>query len=140
MKALRDRWIPNHPTNSIIHSANNGMEDLVVLDLIDQYLHWWRSGYIMTLFQREDVEAICRIPLSRRYVADSIVWIHNKKGRFIVKSAYKVAREILRGPNWAECSSGCAGKRDGLPYGSFISQIRSRCLNGEHVIIFCQHE
>lgn len=115
------------------------MEDLLVSDLIDQDLHWWRSDYIMTLFQREDAELICRIPLSRSYVADSIVWIHNKNGRFIVKSAYKVAREMLRGSNWAECSSGCAGKRYGLPYGNFISLIRSRCSDGEHVIIFCQH-
>ncbi|KAL4610617.1 hypothetical protein ACB092_08G063900 [Castanea dentata] len=109
IKVLRDRWIPNHLTNSI-HATNNGMKDLLVSNLIDQDLHWWRSDYIMTLFQREDAEAICKIPLSKRYVVDSIVSIHNKNGRFIVKSAYKVAKEILRGPNWAECSSDCAGK------------------------------
>ena len=99
IKVLRDRWIPNHPTNSIIHSANDGMEDLLVSDLIDQDLHWWRSDYIINLFQREDAEAICKIPLSRRYVVDSIVWVHNKSGRFTVKSGYKVAEEILRETN-----------------------------------------
>ena len=64
----------------------------------------------MTLFEKEDVEAICRIPLSRRYVSDSLVWLHNKKGLFIVKSAYKVAREIMRGVDVVVCSRGCAGK------------------------------
>jgi len=65
----------------------------------------------MTLFEKEDAEAICRIPLSRRYMSDSLVWLHNKKGLFTVKSTYKVAREIMRGADVAECSRGCAGKR-----------------------------
>ena len=45
----------------------------------------------MSMFHREDVEANCRIPLSRRYVPDAIIWLHNKNGLFSVKSAYRVA-------------------------------------------------
>nr|POF27312.1 hypothetical protein CFP56_25568 [Quercus suber] len=40
-------------------------------------------------------EAICRIQLSRRDVEDTIIWLHHKKGLFIVKSAYMVTREVL---------------------------------------------
>ena len=65
----------------------------------------------MSMFQREDAEAICRISLSHRYVPDSIVWLHNKNGLFTSKSVYKVARTILRGEDWTENSSGCAGKK-----------------------------
>ena len=43
--------------------------------------------------------------------SDSIVWLHNKKAMFTVKSAYKVAREVMRGGTVAESSRGCAGKR-----------------------------
>lgn len=65
----------------------------------------------MEMFDKEDAEAICRISLSRRYVDDSTVWLPTKKGLFIVKSTYKVARELMRRENMAESSNGCAGKR-----------------------------
>ena len=65
----------------------------------------------MTLFEKEDAKAICRIPLSRRYVADSLVWLPNKKMLFTVRSAYKMARELMKGVDLAECSKGYVGKR-----------------------------
>ena len=70
---LGDKWIPNYPSNSIIHSAKEDLRDALVSELINQELHLWRSDFIMEVFEKEDVEAICRIPLSRRYVEDSIV-------------------------------------------------------------------
>ena len=36
--------------------------------------------------------------------------MHHKKGLFTVKSAYKVAKEVLHGGNLAESSRGCVGK------------------------------
>ena len=65
----------------------------------------------MEMFYKEDAEAICRIPLSRRDVDDSILQLPNKKGLFIVKSAYKVARELMQRENVAKSSGGCARKR-----------------------------
>ena len=44
-----DKWIPNYPSNKILHPVN--------LDL-----HWWRRDIIMERFNRDEVEAICRIP------------------------------------------------------------------------------
>ena len=79
--------------------------------LIDQELHSWRSKFIMNMFEQEDAEAICRIQLSRRDVEGTIIWLHHKKGLFIVKSTYKVAREVLQGENIAESSRGCVGRR-----------------------------
>ena len=66
---------------------------------------------IMGMFHREDAKAICRIPLSRRSVLDSIFWLHNRSGNFSVKSAYKLARHIQLHGDKAETSSGCVGKR-----------------------------
>ena len=65
----------------------------------------------MEMFYKEDAEAICRIPLSRRDVDDSILQLPNKKGLFTVKSAYKVARVLLQRENVAKSSGGCARKR-----------------------------
>ena len=95
-RVLGDKRIPNYPTNSIIHSAKEDIKDALVSDLINQELHLWRSDFIMEMFEKEDAKAICRIPLSRRYVEDSIVWLPNKKRMFIVKFAYKVTRELMR--------------------------------------------
>lgn len=108
---LGDKWIPNYPTNSIIHSAKEDVRDALVSDPINQELHFWRTNWIMKMFDKEDAKAMCRIPLSRRYVDDSILWLPNKKGLFIVKSTYKVARELMRRENVVESSDGCAGKR-----------------------------
>ena len=65
----------------------------------------------MAQFNREEGEAICDIPLSRRQVSDSVYWQHNKDGIFTVKSAYKVVRALLKKEDWAESSSGNGGCR-----------------------------
>jgi len=49
----------------------------------------------MENFQRKDANAICKIPLSRRRVADSVVWMHTKNGAYSVRSAYHVARRVM---------------------------------------------
>ena len=87
-----DRWIPNHPTNKIMHPPNDDVEDWVVSDLIDHDLHAWRTDVVMALFHSEDADAICKIPLSRRYVSYSIIWLHNNNGKFTDKFAYRVAQ------------------------------------------------
>ena len=91
----------------------------------------------MSTFHREDAEAICRIPLSRRNVSDSITWIYNTNGNFTVKLAYKVARKIQRGGDRAGISSGYVGKRFGLHYGSSDSQIKSKSSAGGHAMTSC---
>ena len=83
---------------------------MAVVELIDQELHAWRFEFILDMFEQADAEAICRIQLSRRDVEDTLIWMHHKKGFFTVKSAYKVAREVLHGGNLAESSRGCVGK------------------------------
>ena len=47
-------------------------------------------------FQRLDVEAILRIPLSRRYVPDVLVWMYNKNGIYSVRSGYHTTRMLLK--------------------------------------------
>ena len=110
ISVVGDRWLSNHPTNKIMHPRHELVEDLAVSDLINLELHAWRRDMIMGMFLREDAKAICRIPLSRRSVLDSIIWIHNKNGKFAVKSAYKLARRTQLHGDRAETSSGCAGK------------------------------
>lgn len=41
IRVLRDKWIPNHPTNKIIHQPNGNFDDWLVSDQIDHDLHSW---------------------------------------------------------------------------------------------------
>ncbi|XP_075633713.1 uncharacterized protein LOC142606215 [Castanea sativa] len=104
IKVFVDKWIPNYPSNRLLHPVHEGEEDWRVSDLIDLDLHGWRRDAIMATFNREDAEVICKIPLSHRRVADVVVWLHNKEGAYTVKSRYHVARKVLR--EWAESSTG----------------------------------
>lgn len=63
----------------------------------------------MATFNREDAGAIFRIPLSRKYVEDSIVWLQNKRGAYSVQSGYHSTRKVMRKDSWAECLRGSGG-------------------------------
>ena len=83
----------------------------MVADLINLDLHIWRNEEVMATIHREEAEAICQIPLSRRDVNDDIIWLHNSKGLFIGKSAYHVARKLLNDGNRVGTSRGCAKRK-----------------------------
>ena len=78
-------------------------------ELIDSVSHCWRCDVIMSSFHREDVEAICKIHLSHRQVSDSMVWLHNRKGVYSVRSGYYIARRVMRKEDWTESSRGSSG-------------------------------
>ena len=46
----------------------------------------------------QDVDEILSIPLSANRARDGLVWVETKKGKFSVRSAYKMAQEGL----WVE--------------------------------------
>ena len=100
---LSDKWIPGHPTNKILAPPNEVEEEWRVSDLIDWTTFQWDHGLISSVFQRFDAEAIYRIPLSRRCVLDVLVWLHNKNGRYSVKSGFHTARLLLK-------KSSCVGE------------------------------
>ena len=50
VQALRDAWIPNYPTNKVLHPAHNVQEDCMVVDLIDSDTKWWDREFIMQHF------------------------------------------------------------------------------------------
>lgn len=58
----------------------------------------------MANFNRDKAKAICRIPLSHRFVEDSLVWLHNKSGVYTAWSGYYLARSVMRKEYWAESS------------------------------------
>ena len=79
-------------------------------ELIDWDRQGWDRGLIGRKFHREDAEAICHIPLSRRFILDLFVWLPNKNEVYSVKSGYHIARGLSRERNGMEESSGMRNK------------------------------
>lgn len=109
IRILKDAWIPNHPSNKVLHPSQNIDEEMMVSELIDLDSRWWDRGFILQNFNREDAEAILRVPLSRRCISNSLFWIPNKSGEYTVRSGYHVARQLAKELDWAECSKGVVG-------------------------------
>ena len=49
---------------------------------------------VKALFLPFEVETILKIPLSQNFPEDKLIWIGNKRGVFIVKSAYFIAAKL----------------------------------------------
>ena len=96
IRVLSDKWLPHHPSNKILAPPNEVGEDWLVSELIDWNNFQWDYSLIDKAFSKYDAEAIYRIPLSKRYVPDVMVWMHNKNGRYSVRSGYHTARKLLR--------------------------------------------
>ena len=109
MKVLTDKWIPNHPTNGVIHPSEEEMQDWYVSELINQDLKEWKNDLIVAKFHKEDADAILRIPLSHRQASDAITWLHTKKGDYSVRSGYHAARKLKKSEEMAETSTGPFG-------------------------------
>ena len=108
---MKDKWLPNFPTNKVLNPIQDNWDELMVSELINSGLNAWRYEDIRTIFHREEADAICQIPLSRRYVADTTIWLHNPQGVFTVKSAYHVARRTITEAAWVGTSRGCVAKQ-----------------------------
>ena len=66
IQVTQDRWIPNYPTNKVLHPPLEEDGDWHVSELIDWTMLDWDYGVLAAKFHREDVEAIIWVPLSRR--------------------------------------------------------------------------
>ncbi|XP_075654965.1 uncharacterized protein LOC142625150 [Castanea sativa] len=73
IEVTRVKGIPNYPSNKILHPVHGMEEGWRVSDIIDWDLHGWKRDIIMAKFNRDEDDAICRIPLSQRVVEDSMV-------------------------------------------------------------------
>ena len=93
IRIRKDKWIPNYPSNMVLHLVAEDVEECMVADLINLDLHCWRRGLILETFHINDAKAICNIPLSqRRGVMRSIlVGVMTHLIRQMVKTIPKLA-------------------------------------------------
>ncbi|KAK8499586.1 hypothetical protein V6N11_025530 [Hibiscus sabdariffa] len=66
-----------------------------VSDLIHAPSATWRVDVLQALFDEEQVDTICSIPLSKSRKCDEIIWPPDGSGIYSVKSGYKLLRDDL---------------------------------------------
>ena len=109
IQVFKDVWIPNHPANRVLHPTPNIDEGMLVSELIVQESRGWDCDFIWQNFHRDDAEAILRVPLSYRFISDSVVWLGENSGEYSMRSGYREARKVCKGMDWTESSRGVVG-------------------------------
>ena len=69
----------------------------------------WKSDLIDAKFHKDDADAIMRIPLSHKQASDAMIWLHTKKGLYLVKLGYHATRQLKKNEDRAETSTGPFG-------------------------------
>lgn len=64
----------------------------------------WDIEQMKGLFLPQDADAILSIPISESTANDRMVWAEDRKGKFAVRSAYRLAREIVAEGGITGCS------------------------------------
>lgn len=91
----------------VIHPLQEDEWEWWVVELIDWTTRTWDRQLVETKFHSEDAEAILRIPLSRRHSIDKLFWLHNREGKYSVKSGYHLAKlPGKEADSQRECSTG----------------------------------
>ncbi|KAL0413622.1 UNVERIFIED_CONTAM: hypothetical protein Sradi_1563900 [Sesamum radiatum] len=107
VRVWMDPWLPRPHTFLPITPRNTLAADVTVQTLINPTTNVWDTETIDAVFWPMDRDLILKIPLSKLGCDDLPVWHFSKDGRFSVKSAYCVARDIeeQRAPNTSFNSS-----------------------------------
>ena len=94
IQVWKDKWLQQPSTYRVVTPLSSSQQVVRVCDLIDGDRKEWKEDLIRQCFLPQDVEAILSIPLSAHGARDIMIRVENKNGKFIVRSAYKLAQEI----------------------------------------------
>jgi hypothetical protein len=94
VKIWGDRWVPR-PTSYKIQSPVSMLAmDAKVEQIIDIELGEWNVSLIRAIFNEEEANLICQLPLSKYIPPDRLIWRGTSTGIFTVRSAYHLEMEI----------------------------------------------
>jgi hypothetical protein len=98
-----DKWLPTKVTHVIQSPIRLLDEDAKVSALIDEKTRWWNIPMVEAIFNMEEANIICGLPICPSTQLDKLVWGAAKNRQFNVRSAYHVAMEM--GQRYARSSS-----------------------------------
>ena len=85
-----DPWLRDKHNRYITSGLNDDLVDKTVDQLMIPDQQIWNVNMIDGMFNSRDKELILQIPLSRSVNVDSWYWIFNPKGRYTVRSGYRL--------------------------------------------------
>ena len=95
------------PTTYKVISPPRPFDDFpMVLALIDEDTKRWKADTLKSLFLPFEFETILNISLSYNLPENKIIWVENKRGGFLVKSAYYMALTVINPSDRGESSHG----------------------------------
>lgn len=87
----KDRWLPTPDSFKVVSPRIPHADADLVANLIDRERKSWETAKVQSTFLPHEAEVILGIPLSPQLPENSIIWTWSSNGRFIMKSAYRVA-------------------------------------------------
>jgi hypothetical protein len=75
-----------------------------VCSLIDDDTKWWNKALVCSIFNKEEADIICCMPICPIQQHDRLVWLGSTKGDFNVKSAYHFPKSLVDSNNESNSS------------------------------------
>ncbi|XVF07289.1 hypothetical protein REPUB_Repub06bG0125400 [Reevesia pubescens] len=94
IRLWHDKWLPRDGHFTIRSPLTTLNLDSYVRDLIDEQRLSWNEDLVYSIFSKEEADLICSIPLSTTGSGDTLVWHYDKKGRYNVKSGYRLLSSL----------------------------------------------
>ncbi|KAF5481399.1 hypothetical protein F2P56_002053 [Juglans regia] len=88
IKVWHGKWIPQPISYKVQSPINQLNDDSTVAELIDEATCRWKTNLVGAVFNSEEAQLICNIPLNMRNISDRLIWARNTKGIFTIKSSY----------------------------------------------------
>ncbi|XP_075074403.1 uncharacterized protein LOC107830363 [Nicotiana tabacum] len=111
-KIFHTPWLPSEQLQVIQSVCNNGMEEMVVSELIYEETRTWSEVKLETVFNAQEIELIQKIPLSSTLEQDKWMWLFDPKGMYTVRGGYmrlydQVRHEIEHPKTVEHCLLNC---------------------------------
>ncbi|KAF5475122.1 hypothetical protein F2P56_006963 [Juglans regia] len=98
------KWLPSPISHCVQSPVQVLTADARVAELIDEERKEWKVDLIARVFNKEEADMICAIPISCFGAADRRFWGFSKTGKITVKSAYHADVQ------WKIERKGCSSK------------------------------
>ena len=101
-----DLWIPTLPEFKTTSQKPDEVEIYLVKDLLEQGTGEWNLTLLNQLFSHQEQVAIQKIPACMGIGNDKMIWHHDNKGQYSVKSGYKMLKQQARENNLTRLGAG----------------------------------
>jgi hypothetical protein len=130
-----DKWLPQPTTYKVQSPISVFPVNASISNLSDPISKWWNEALLISIFNKEEVDVILKIPISKYGHYDCMVWRGTASGELFVRSAYHLEKE-RREVTLGDCSymPGCNPLWN-LIWGMKF-RIRLKCFCGGLAITF----